>query len=216
MPTLKFPDQGSNKNKPKTVPLQFKRGSAAAFRKANPVLLNGEPAWEWDTYRLKIGDGTTRYKSLPYITGGADGKSAYQLWIEAGNLGTLEEFLESLIGEPGKSTYEIWLSLGHEGTVVDFIDSIKGDKGDQGYSAYELWLQEGHEGTVVDFLNSLIGKSAYQIWISLGNEGTEQDFIDSLKGDKGDSADQVWLNEGHEGTVDDFFDFLTTMSWEEM
>ena len=76
MASLKFPDQGSVRNKPKTIPLQFKRGTAEAFRRANPILLNGEPAWEWDTYRLKIGDGVKRYKQLPYITGGYDGKSA--------------------------------------------------------------------------------------------------------------------------------------------
>ena len=95
MASLKFPDQGSVKNKPKTIPLQFKRGTAEAFRRVNPILLNGEPAWEWDTYRLKIGDGVKRYKQLPYITGGSDGKSAYQLWIEAGNSGTIDDFLDN-------------------------------------------------------------------------------------------------------------------------
>ena len=214
MTSLKFPDQGSVKKKPKTIPLQFKRGTAEAFRRANPILLNGEPAWEWDTYRLKIGDGVKRYKQLPYITGGSDGKSAYQLWIEAGNSGTIDDFLDSLIGEPGKSTYEIWLSLGNEGTVVDFVNSLQGAKGEKGDSAYDIWIQEGHEGTVVDFLNSLVGKSAYDIWLSLGNKGTEQDFIASLKGDKGDSAYDIWLQQGHTGTEEDFMNYLSTVAWE--
>jgi hypothetical protein len=95
MMNKRIPDQGSCGSKPKTRPLQFKRGTAKAFREANPILLNGEPAWEWDTYRLKIGDGVRRYKCLPYITGGKDGKSAYQLWIDAGNSGTVDDFLES-------------------------------------------------------------------------------------------------------------------------
>ena len=217
MASLKFPDQGSVKNKPKTIPLQFKRGTAEAFRRVNPILLNGEPAWEWDTYRLKIGDGVKRYKQLPYITGGSDGKSAYQLWIEAGNSGTIDDFLDSLIGEPGKSTYEIWLSLGNEGTVVDFVNSLQGAKGEKGDSAYDIWIQEGHEGTVVDFLNSLVGKSAYDIWLSLGNEGTEKDFIASLKGekgDRGDSAYETWLQLGHTGTEEDFINYLSTVTWE--
>jgi hypothetical protein len=33
---------------------------------------------------------------------GEDGLSAYQLWLAEGNVGTIEEFLESLIGPPGK------------------------------------------------------------------------------------------------------------------
>ena len=49
-------DHGNLCEKPKNRPLQFKRGSAHAFRKANPILLNGEPAYEWDTKKLKVGD----------------------------------------------------------------------------------------------------------------------------------------------------------------
>jgi hypothetical protein len=178
-------DQGAVKEKPKSKPLQLKRGRSTAWRRYNPVLLSGEPGFELDTHQLKIGDGVTPYNKLPYIgdhSKAKDGKSAYQLWLEAGNSGTIEDFLESLIGEPGKSTYEIWLSLGNEGTVVDFITSIEGDKGADGKSAYELWIDEGHTGTIADFLESLKGKSAYQIWLELGHTGTEEDFINSLKG----------------------------------
>ena len=185
-------------------PLQFKRATFRTFNKSNPTLMNGEPAYEWDTHRLKVGDGHTCYRRLPYISDPKDGKSAYEHWIDAGNHGTIEDFLDSLIGPDGKSAYEIWLSIGHEGTILDFINDIKGD------SAYQVWLDAGNEGSIKDFLDSLIGKSAYDIWIGLGNEGTEQDFIDSLVGK---SAYQVWLDEGHEGTPDDFINFMCTMSW---
>ena len=143
-------DQGYPKPIPKKKPLQFKRGSSKAFRRVNPVLLNGEPAYEWDTKKLKVGDGRTRYNLLPYIgdhTKPKDGKSAYQLWIEQGNQGTVNDFLESLIGEQGKSTYEIWLDLGHQGTEADFINSLKGK------SAYDIWKDQGHEGDESDFIN---------------------------------------------------------------
>lgn len=152
-------DQGECIPKPKSVPLQFKRGTSHAFHKVNPILLCGEPAYEYDTKKLKVGDGVHRYRELPYIGDHSkpkDGKSAYQIWLDAGNRGTVDDFLESLIGEQGKSTYEIWLSLGHEGTVVDFIDSIKGEKGERGYSAYEIWLQQGHEGSEEDFIEYLM------------------------------------------------------------
>lgn len=187
--------------KPKK-PLQFKRGTAKAFYKANPILLEGQPAVELDTHKLKIGDGFTKYRQLPYIGNGEvgeDGKSAYQLWKEQGNEGTVNDFLQYLVGPTGLSAYEVWLSVGNKGDMSDFIISLQGD------SAYDLWVKEGNKGSVSDFLESLKGKSAYDIWISIGNVGTEKDFINSLKGL---SAYEVWLEEGNEGTVDDFFNSL--------
>lgn len=200
-------DNGMPMPKPKRPPLQFKRATSRTFKRVNPILLRGEPAFEWDTHKLKVGDGIKPYNRLPYIGDHSkpkDGKSAYEIWLDAGNRGTVEDFLDSLIGPDGKSTYEIWLSLGHEGTIVDFIVDMQGD------SAYEVWIKEGHTGTVTDFLDSLVGKSAYQIWLDMGHSGTEQDFLDSLKGE---SAYQSWLNIGYVGTEADFIAFMQTASW---
>lgn len=41
--------------------------------------------------------GDTGPQGLP----GADGKSAYQIWLEEGNVGTEQDFLDSIRGEPG-------------------------------------------------------------------------------------------------------------------
>lgn len=210
-------DYGERKPIPKKPPLQFKRGTAKAFKTSNPILLKGEPGFESDTCKLKVGDGETRWNNLPYIGDHSkpiDGKSAYELWLEMGHTGTVEDFLESLIGEPGKSTYEIWLSLGNEGTVVDFINSIQGGKGEDGKSAYDIWIEEGHTGTVSDFLDSLKGKSAYQTWLDLGHTGSEADFIESLRGAEGKSAYQSWLDTGHTGTEEEFLGWMTTSSWD--
>jgi microcystin-dependent protein len=46
--------------------LLFRKGTAAQWAAANPVLLNGEPAWETDTGKFKIGNGSTAYASLPF------------------------------------------------------------------------------------------------------------------------------------------------------
>src|SRR5690554_4778803 len=35
-------------------------------------------------------------------------------------------------GKEGKSAYEVWLEEGNEGTVNDYLASLKGDKGDTG------------------------------------------------------------------------------------
>lgn len=199
--------------KPPVKPLQFKRGSSKAFRVANIVLLDGQPAVELDTYKMKIGDGKTKWNSLPYIgenVSGLPGKSAYEVWRDEGYDGTVNDFLEFITGEAGKSAYEIWLSLGNEGSLTDFIVSLEGD------SAYDLWVKEGNKGTITDFLNSLKGKSAYEIWLSLGNEGSEQDFIDSLKGEPGKSAYEVWRDDvvkDPDKSESDFIEYLTTTTW---
>lgn len=46
--------------------IQLKRGAAASWTSANPVLAQGEPGYETDTGRLKIGDGLTHWVSLAY------------------------------------------------------------------------------------------------------------------------------------------------------
>ena len=116
---------------------------------------------------------------------GEAGDSAYQVWIDEGNTGTEQEFLDSLKGtdgEPGDpgadgdSAYQLWIDEGNTGTEQEFLDSLKGTDGDPG---------EGTEG-----------KSAYEVWIELGNTGTEQDFIDSLVGPIGEPGEAGLLSNG--------------------
>jgi len=105
---------------------------------------------------------------------GADGESAYQIWLDLGNTGTEADFIASLTGPEGESAYQVWLDLGNTGTEADFIASLRGPAGTDGTN--------GVDGTD--------GASAYQIWLGLGNTGTEADFIASLTGPAGvDGAD---------------------------
>lgn len=79
---------------------------------------------------------------------GIDGKSAYEIWLDLGNTGTEQDFIDSLIGDDGvpgdagddgNSAYEVWLALGNTGTEQDFIDSLKGADGKDGDDfAFEL------------------------------------------------------------------------------
>lgn len=55
---------------------QFKRGSAPKWQELNLILAPGEPGYEVDTNRLKIGDGSTPWNELPYFTGGGGGSPA--------------------------------------------------------------------------------------------------------------------------------------------
>lgn len=53
----------------KVIKTTFKvrRGLADTWKQQNPVLAYGEPGFEKDTYKLKIGDGTTEWNLLPYV-----------------------------------------------------------------------------------------------------------------------------------------------------
>jgi len=121
---------------------------------------------------------------------GKPGLSAYQVWLKAGNKGSVKQFLTSLKGKDG--------------------DSIKGDKGDPGLSAYEVWKAQGNEGTEKQFIASLKGQP--------GKDGVTTTIIKEvkvkpLKGDKGDKGDtgqsayELWL-ENNEGTEEDFLKSL--------
>lgn len=56
--------------------IKLRRDTAANFTSKNPVLGQGEPAYETDTKKMKIGDGTTAYNDLAYFdTGGGTAPS---------------------------------------------------------------------------------------------------------------------------------------------
>ena len=53
--------------------IQLRRGTAAQWVSANPVLASGEQGYETDTGKLKIGNGSTAWNSLSYAITGAAG-----------------------------------------------------------------------------------------------------------------------------------------------
>jgi len=55
--------------------IKFRRDAAATWTDANPVLAQGEPRFEYNTGKLKIGDGVNPWNSLNYVSGGASGGS---------------------------------------------------------------------------------------------------------------------------------------------
>lgn len=70
---------------------------------------------------------------------GDNGKSAYQVAVDNGFVGTEQQWLASLKGDKGdkgdsgingKSAYQIAVDNGFSGTETEWIESLKGDKGD--------------------------------------------------------------------------------------
>ncbi len=60
---------------------------------------------------------------------GQRGKSAYEVAVDNGFVGTVEEWLLSLEGEDGASAYAVAVAEGFEGTQADWIESLKGEAG---------------------------------------------------------------------------------------
>jgi Major tropism determinant N-terminal domain/Concanavalin A-like lectin/glucanases superfamily len=48
--------------------LRLRKGIASDWTSVNPVLATGEPGFETDARKLKMGDGSTAWNDLPYVT----------------------------------------------------------------------------------------------------------------------------------------------------
>ena len=112
---------------------------------------------------------------------GTDGKSAYEIAVEHGFVGTETEWLESLKGVDGKDGCD-----GRNG-----VDGLPGKDGKDGADGLP-----GRDG--IDGINGSDGKSAYIIAVEHGFSGTENEWLQSLKG-----AD------GRDGITPDMSDYAT-------
>ena len=88
-------------------------------------------------------------------------------------------------GDPGKSAYQIWLDAGNTGSEQDYLNSLKGQDGQpgeqgkdgaQGKSAYQIWLDAGNTGTEEQYLASLKGEDGQP-----GEQGKDGNSITAIK-----------------------------------
>ena len=112
---------------------------------------------------------------------GPAGKSAYQIAVDNGFVGTEQEWLDSLGGSGeggnGLSAYELAVQEGYQGTLQEWLLSLKGDMGPQGL--------KGDKGDAGDI--GAVGPQGEQG--PKGNIGdTGPQGIQGPKGDKGDTG----------------------------
>ena len=127
-------------------------GYTISFSKSGPVTIyhgkkgeNGQNGTtpvigvEQDTdglyYWMLDGEWLTDDEGSKILAQGMAGKSAYELAVEKGYRGTLDEWLASLNGsngDDGKSAYELAVENGYQGTEEEWLASLKGSAGDQG------------------------------------------------------------------------------------
>jgi hypothetical protein len=113
---------------------------------------------------------------------GVDGKSAYQLAVAGGYVGTEQQWLASLKGVKG----DTGLALNVKATLSDVSElPAPGD-----YPPGTAFIIDGHwwadlgDGPYVD-LGSVLGpegKSAYDVAVEHGYNGSVEDWLESLKG----------------------------------
>lgn len=80
--------------------IQLRHDTSANFTSVNPVLLEGEFAYETDTKKIKVGDGTTAYTSLEYFGGDTSAipelqEAVEQLELDYGSLADKVDELET-------------------------------------------------------------------------------------------------------------------------
>lgn len=118
---------------------------------------------------------------------GKDGKSAFEIAVEHGFVGTEAEWLKNLKGVDGKDGVN-----GKDGCDGrNGVDGLPGKDGKNGADGLP-----GRDG--IDGINGSDGKSAYIIAVEHGFSGTENEWLQSLKG-----AD------GKDGITPDMSDYAT-------
>ncbi len=117
----------------------------------------------------------------------ANGKSAYYLWLDAGNNGTEQDFLNSLKGLQGESgpagkngadglsAYEVAQKNGFSGTEQEWLASLKGERGEAG-----LRGPKGDPGQIPDVSNINKGISDNKSDISKINLKMSTMFVNLL------------------------------------
>lgn len=144
--------------------IQARRGTAAEWESANPILLDGEWAIEKDTRKIKVGDGVTPWEDLTYFTQGEKGEK----------------------GDTGNSIQFIWngtqLGIKVEGDIEYIFRELQGHQGEQGLQGASIVSVNFDNDDIVfirDDIQEVVLKNAKTI-------------LKGEKGDKGNSILFNW------------------------
>ena len=65
------------------VTIQLRQGTQTLWAQKNPILNNGEPGYETDTGRFKVGDGSTTWLALDYFLDASGVQSLIEAVVSA-------------------------------------------------------------------------------------------------------------------------------------
>ena len=96
---------------------------------------------------------TERETELGYDLTITDAEGSNTITLKNGTNG-----LNGTNGQNGKSAYEIAVDNGFVGTETEWLESLKGQDGQDGKSAYDIAVEQGFVGTEQEWLESLKGQ----------------------------------------------------------
>jgi len=100
------------------VKIQLLRGTASDWTAKNPTLDAGQPGFEIDTYKLKIGDGELAWNDLPYVSGGMGGDNGPLNYTYGDGLLTIND----------PPTQLLFNSLSNDVDYGDYLNFLKDNK----------------------------------------------------------------------------------------
>ena len=115
--------------------IKLRRGTAAQWTAANPILAAGEPGVETDTGKFKMGNGTAAWSALSYFLPGAAGAAAWggitgtlasQTDLQTALDGKVDENAAITGATKTKVTYDAkgLITAGADATTADIADSL--------------------------------------------------------------------------------------------
>lgn len=127
---------------------QFKRGTEARWEEVNPILKQGEPGFVYDKNKLKIGDGITPWRDLPYVED--ETIDAMDATFADTNAGVVT----GLVQTDGKITSVIqrkvnFADLDDTDVFVFYCGNATGYAADKGNDQFKMTLDEGALDNVI-------------------------------------------------------------------
>ncbi len=142
--------------------IQFRRGAAATWTSQNPTLSAGEPGFEGDTGKFKIGDGSTAWNSLDYIGDATDltggGTIAGDLTV-SGNL--VVNGTTTTVNSTEMSVDDINIVLGDTASPTDAAADGGGMTLKGSTDKTFVWVDATDAWTSSEHVNIASGKSYY-------------------------------------------------------
>jgi hypothetical protein len=149
-----------------TVKIQIRRDTYQNWYNNNPVLLNGELAYDTTNNKVKVGNGMTHWINLTYLTSDANVRDGYTgssgYWGSKGDVGPRGD--SGFVGSKGNTGFVgsvgyfgsvgYWGSKGYTGSASTVI----GYWGSVGYSGSGYTGSKGYTGsasTVIGYTGSL-------------------------------------------------------------
>lgn len=152
-----------------------------------------------DTYTITYNDNTTSTFKIYNGVNGINGKSAYEIWIDNGNTGSIQDFLNSLVGEKGTSISQANVDLnGHLIIILD--DNTQIDAGNV----------KGADGTSVNIKGQLTNESdlptsandgdgyiiSGELWVYTSGKWINAGTIQGPQGNDGVGITKTEINNG--------------------